>query len=150
MAARRASKRRASRKRSTRRVTRKRVSKRKTVRRRVSRKRRVSKKKRTPVRRRRKARKSLIRGTRNQVFRGSRLKVKTTGQTKKDLMKNKRGKVVSKKAHAKGRKIYKKNGIDKWTSAFMEARKNLGVTGFQAIKKGTKLYNETKKIYDKK
>merc|ERR1719419_484754 len=87
MAARRASKRRASRKRSTRRVTRKRVSKRKTVRRRVSRKRRVSKKKRTPVRRRRKARKALIRGTRNQVFRGSRLKVKTTGQTKKDLMK---------------------------------------------------------------
>jgi len=64
-------------------------------------------------------------------------------------MKNKRGKVVSKKAHAKGLKIYKKNGINKWTKAFMQARKNLNMTGFTPCKKGSKLYKETMRLYRK-
>merc|ERR1712154_247698 len=134
--------RRASRKRVSRRrrVSRKRVSKR-----RVSRKKRVTRRKK--VVRRRKARKVSIRGTRVQVFRGSRQKVKTTGQTKADLMKNKRGKVISKKAHAHGKKIYKKNGIQKWTKSFMQARKNLGLSGFTPCKKGSKLYKETMRLY---
>merc|ERR1712141_430133 len=101
------------------------------------------------VRRRRKARKAPIRGTRSQVFRGTRQKVKTTGQTKADLMKNKRGKVVSKKANAKGRRVYKKNGLDKWNKAFMQARKNLGLKGFVACKKGSKFYKECMKLYKK-
>merc|ERR1712113_267690 len=100
------------------------------------------------VRKRRKARKS-IRGTRAQVFRGSREKVKTTGQTKKDLMKNKRGKIVSKIAHAAGKKNYKRNGLAKWTKAFSQARKNLGLTGFVACKKGTAFYKEAMKLYKK-
>lgn len=65
-------------------------------------------------------------------------------------MKNKRGKVVSKKAHAAGRRRYKNNGLGKWTAAFKQARKNLGVKGFKACKKGTALYRETRRIYDRK
>merc|ERR1719384_238844 len=102
MAARRASRKRVSRRRvSRRRVSRRRVSRRQ----RVSRRRRVTRRKR--VVRRRKARKVSVRGTRAQVYRGTRQKVKTTGQTKDDLMKNRRGKIVSKKANAAGRRIFK-------------------------------------------
>merc|ERR1711862_791961 len=101
------------------------------------------------VRRRRKARKVTIRGTRAQVFRGTRAKVKTTGQTKSDLMKNARGKIVSKKANAAGKRTYKRNGLHKWNAAFMQARKNLGCKGFVACKKGSKLYKEAMKLYKK-
>merc|ERR1712038_254093 len=86
------------------------------TRRRVSRKRRTSR--RRVVRRRRKARKVSIRGSKSQVFRGTRMKTKSSGQTKNMLMKNKRGKIVSKKAHAKGLRTYRKNGLAKWTKAF--------------------------------
>merc|ERR1719414_734794 len=130
--------RRASRRTARRRVSRRRVSRKRTTRK-VSRKR--------LVRRRKKARKAPIRGTRSQVFRGTRQKVKTTGQVKSDLMKNRRGKVVSKKANAHGKRVYKRNGIAKWTTAFMQARKNLGIKGFQPCKKGTKLYKETMRLY---
>merc|ERR1712154_210993 len=99
------------------------------------------------VRRKRRARKVSIRGSRMQVFRGSRQKVKNTGQTKADLMRNKRGKIISKAAHAHGKKVFHKNGISKWNKAFMQARKNLGIKGFMPIKKGTKLYRETMRLY---
>merc|ERR1712244_156712 len=98
-------------------------------------------------RRRRKARKVSVRGTRNQVFRGTRQKVKTTGQTKDDLMKNKRGRVVSKKANAAGKRTYKRNGLVKWNKAFMQARKNLNLKGFVACKKGSKFYKEAMRLY---
>merc|ERR1712109_158306 len=97
---------------------------------------------------RRKARKRTpIRGTRRQVFRGTRTKVKTTGQVKADLMKNKRGKIISTKAFKNGKRAFKKNGLGKWQAAFMQARKNLGLTGFVACKKGTKFYKEAMRIY---
>jgi len=132
--------------RSKRRVTRKakRVSRKRRV---TRRKRRVTRRKR--VVRRRKARRVSIRGTRIQVYRGTRQKVKTTGQTKSALMKNKRGKVVSKVANAKGKRVYKRNGLDKWTKAFMQARKNLKLTGFVPCKKGSKFYKETMRLYKK-
>merc|ERR1712226_158539 len=98
------------------------------------------------VRRRRRKRVS-VRGTRAQVWRGTRAKVKTTGQAKSDLMKSKTGKIVSKKAYAAGKKAYKRNGLSKWTKAFMAARKKLGIKGFVACKKGTKFYKEAMKIY---
>merc|ERR1711879_499498 len=97
---------------------------------------------------RRKARKRVSKlGSKSQVFRGTRLKTKSSGQTKADLMKNKRGKIISKKMHKRGLKLYKRNGIEKWTKALMQARKNLGVKGFVACKKGSKLYKETMKLY---
>merc|ERR1719281_634278 len=94
---------------------------RRTTRRRVTRRRRRTRRKRV-VRRRRRKRVS-VRGSRAQVFRGTKAKVKTTGQTKSDLMKSKTGKIVSKKAHSAGKKAYKRNGLGKWTKAFMQARK---------------------------
>merc|ERR1712224_718648 len=99
------------------------------------------------VRRRRRARRVSVRGSRIQVWHGTKEKVKTTGQSKKDLMKNKRGKVVSKKANAAGKRTYKKNGLGKWTKSFMQARKNLGLKGFVACKKGSKFYKEAMRLY---
>merc|ERR1712117_357008 len=88
--------------------------------------------------------KSSLIGTKRQVFRGTHEKTKG-GLTKKDLMQNKNGRVVSKKAHAIGTK---KNGIAKWAKCFVKARKQLGISGFCAVKKGTKLYKLTRKFYD--
>merc|ERR1712109_44117 len=131
--------------RARRRVSRKRRTARRRTR--VSRKRRTSR--RRVVRRRRKARKVSIRGSKVQVFRGTKQKTKSSGQTKGMLMKNKRGKIVSKKAHAKGVRTYKKNGLAKWTKAFMQARKNLGLKGFVACKKETRFNKKAMKLYRK-
>merc|ERR1712139_383236 len=79
------------------------------------------------------------------VFRGT--KVKTTGGlTKSDLVENKRGKIVSKKSLAHGKKAY--SFIKGWTTACQKARKALGVKGFVAIKKGTPLYKKAKEFYN--
>merc|ERR1711941_6850 len=119
--------------------------------RRRSRKRRTTRRRRTTKRRtvRRRARRRVtIRGSRSQVWRGTKQKTKSSGMTKSQLMKNKRGKIVSKKAHAAGLRKWKRNGLSKWAAAFKQARKNLGVKGFKPIKKGTALYRETKRIYN--
>merc|ERR1712182_131065 len=79
------------------------------------------------------------------VFRGS--KAKTVGGLKQtDLMKNSRGKIVSKKASAAAKKKYAA-GIKTWITAVQKARKTLGVKGFVAIKKGSPLYNKAKEFY---
>merc|ERR1712168_1022378 len=90
--------------------------------------------------------KTSVIGTRLQVFRGTKERT-AGGLMKKDLMKNKRGKVISKKAYKKGRALLS-SGIGKWAKAVVEARKNLGITGFCAVKKGTKLYKMARQIYD--
>merc|ERR1712224_10063 len=66
------------------------------------------------------------------VLRGSKEKT-VGGLTAKDLFKNKRGKIVSKKSSARGKK-------SPWIQAVTKARKALKITGFAAIKKGTPLY----------
>mmetsp|Transcript_57958 Transcript_57958/g.104106 ORF Transcript_57958/g.104106 Transcript_57958/m.104106 type:complete len:112 (+) Transcript_57958:1-336(+) len=82
----------------------------------------------------------------SSVFRGT--KVKTSGGLKKsDLIKSKSGKVVSRKSSAAGKKAY--GNIKGWTVAVQKARKELGVKGFVAIKKGTALYKAAKAIYSK-
>merc|ERR1711903_318655 len=64
------------------------------------------------------------------VFRGS--KEKTVGGLKADmLIKNKRGKVVSKRKSAAGKRSYA--NIKPWTEAMMAARKALHVQGFHAV-----------------
>merc|ERR1712032_750254 len=61
------------------------------------------------------------------VLRGN--KERTSGGLRKDgLMRNKRGKIVSKRASAMGRRRYKQ--IEDWTEAVMEARDLLHVSGF--------------------
>merc|ERR1712168_838868 len=92
------------------------------------------------------------RGAKARVFRG--LKEKTsTGLTKSALVKNKVGRVVSKKKSAHGEKIYQKNGIAKWTKAVQQARKSLGIKGFQVVggktSKGQALLKKARSIFKK-
>merc|ERR1719498_1109052 len=74
------------------------------------------------------------------VLRGSKAKT-VGGLTAKDLYKNKRGKIVSKKQSAQGKK-------HPWMQAVQKARKALKITGFTAIKKGTPLYAKAKEFYN--
>merc|ERR1712193_278392 len=68
----------------------------------------------------------------SMVLRGSKEKT-AGGMTAKDLLRNKYGKVVSKKKSAFAKK-------SPWIQAVTKARKALKITGFAAIKKGTPLY----------
>merc|ERR1719158_32532 len=81
------------------------------------------------------------------VFRGSKDKT-VGGLTRDSLMKNKRGKVVSKRNNAKGKRAFK--NIETWTEAFMQAREMLRVEGFHAINgktlQGKALYYKTKAL----
>merc|ERR1712093_762673 len=69
----------------------------------------------------------------------------STGLKKSDIMKSKTGKLVSKKKHAAGKKAYAH--IKGWTVAVQKARKELGVKGFVAVKKGSALYKKAKEFY---
>merc|ERR1719491_1262295 len=64
------------------------------------------------------------------VLRGSKCKT-TGGLTAELLMKNKRGKVVSKKASAHGHRAFK--NVEAWVDSVMEARSALHARGFVAI-----------------
>merc|ERR1711965_181573 len=80
-----------------------------------------------PMKSMKKAMKKSIKCKKFQVFKG--IKVKTTGGLKKtDLIKNKHGKVVSKK-----QSIASKAKIGKWGVAVVKARKALGIKGFTPI-----------------
>merc|ERR1712087_1006575 len=82
------------------------------------------------MRRKMRAMKVSIVGKKWQVFKGA--KVKSRGGLKKsDLLKNKSGKVVSRKQHARGKQAYSK--IKGWTVAVQKARKSLKISGFQAV-----------------
>merc|ERR1712203_107933 len=75
-------------------------------------------------------------------------KVKTaSGLKKSDLIKSKTGKIVSKKASSAGKKAYK--NISGWTKAVQKAKKELGLKGFVAVKKGSALYTKAKALYGK-
>ena len=65
-----------------------------------------------------------------------------SGLSKTDLVKNKTGKIVSKKRSAFAKK-------SPWIAAVAAARKALGVKGFCAIKKGSPLYKKAKELYKK-
>merc|ERR1711904_259738 len=73
------------------------------------------------------------------AFKGK-LSKTSTGLTKADLVKNKRGKIVSKKKLAFGQK-------SPWIAAVQKARAELKIKGFSVIKKGTPLYNKAKALY---
>merc|ERR1719460_2209469 len=73
------------------------------------------------------------------VFRGTKEKT-VGGMTASSLIKNKHGRVVSKKQSMKGKKSL-------WIAAVTKARKALGLKGFVAIKKGSALYKKAKELY---
>merc|ERR1719362_2191662 len=87
-------------------------------------------------------------GAKTRVLRGD--KVKTAGGlTADELMRNKRGKVVSKRRSAFGQKAYRK--VQGWIESLMAARKALSFTGFCAVngktKEGKAYYVKAKSIY---
>merc|ERR1719458_422529 len=95
----------------------------------------------------------IARGKRGKaaVFRGT--KVKTSGGLTKDsLIKNKRGKIVSKAASAAAKKKLPA-GFKAYIEAAKKARKELGITGFCAINgktaQGKALYAKIKSILGK-
>merc|ERR1719350_132278 len=63
------------------------------------------------------------------VLKGAREKT-TGGLSKDDLQKNRRGKTVSKKQSARGKKSWKGSTLERMSTACKEARKKLGLTGF--------------------
>ena len=70
---------------------------------------------------------------RRHAFAGKIDKTKT-GLKKSDLMKNKTGRIVSKKASQRAK-------ASPWLAAVKQARKDLKIKGCCAIKKGTALYD---------
>merc|ERR1719379_857379 len=81
------------------------------------------------------------------VLRGTKEKT-VGGLTKDSLMRNKRGKIVSKKASAIGKQRFR--NIESWVSSVVAARKALQVTGFVAINgkslQGKALYVKSKAL----
>merc|ERR1719160_155420 len=82
------------------------------------------------------------------VLRGT--KEKTVGGLKKEgLFKNKRGKIVSKKSSAAGKRSFQ--NIRGWATALAKARKELQLTGFVAVNgktaAGKALYAKAKALY---
>merc|ERR1712178_498367 len=83
---------------------------------------------------------------RSVVMRGTKEKT-ATGLKKSDLVINKRGKIVSKKQSALGKKRFASTaGL--WLKACNKARAALKIKGFVAIKKGTPFYNKAKEFYN--
>merc|ERR1711957_34298 len=83
-------------------------------------------------------------GNKCQVLNGRKLRTRG-GMKAADLMKNSRGRVVSRKRHAAGVKAYETN-LKVWVTACKKARIELGLTGFVAIKKGSDFYNRAKAL----
>merc|ERR1712151_72059 len=87
---------------------------------------------------------------RSLVLRGSKEKTQG-GMTKDKLMRNKFGKIVSKKASAAARKRYQTSGAKVWADCIKQARKALNLTGFVAINgkqaEGKALYAKSKSLY---
>merc|ERR1711879_502217 len=100
-----------------------------------------------------KARRSKIaRGimAKSLVLKGRREKT-VGGLTKDKLMKNKNGKVVSKKKSNLARRCYATSSLKKWNDACKAARKALNVTGFVAVNgrtaQGKALYAKARAMY---
>merc|ERR1712072_556130 len=85
----------------------------------------------------------------SSVWRGTKVKT-SSGLKKSDLHKSKSGKIVSKKSTAAGKKAFAKNGLGKWLAAVKSARKQHGIKGFKAIKKGSAFYKTALALYKKK
>merc|ERR1719445_1394851 len=83
------------------------------------------------------------------VFSGRKEKT-VSGLQKSDLVKSKTGKVVSKKASARAKRVYANSGFKKWAEACKKARKELGLKGFVAIggksAQGKALYAKVKSL----
>ncbi|KAL9139503.1 Dinoflagellate/viral nucleoprotein (DVNP) [Amphidinium carterae] len=88
-------------------------------------------------------------GSKISVFKGTKEKT-TSGLKKSDYIKNKNGKIVSKKKSALAKQNYGSSALKAWANAVKAARKSLGVTGFVAIggksPEGKALYAKAKSL----
>merc|ERR1712045_524111 len=86
------------------------------------------------------------------VFKGRKAKT-VGGLTKETLTKSKSGKIVSKAASARGKKMYAQSALKKWVDAIQQTRKQLGIAGFCAVggktAQGKALYAKAKAILGK-
>jgi hypothetical protein len=78
-------------------------------------------------------------GTKRQVYQGTADKT-AGGLVKKDLRLTSEGRIVSKVQRLQGR-------ANPWANAVSVARKELGITGFEPVKKGSALYKRAMEIY---
>lgn len=78
-------------------------------------------------------------GSKAQVYNGTADKT-SGGLTKKQLKKTSDGRIVSKM------KSCMSHG-NPWIDAVSQARRELGITGFQTVSKGSALYNRAKELY---
>merc|ERR1712051_873813 len=83
------------------------------------------------------------------VFNGKKTKT-VGGLTKETLTKSKSGKIVSKAASARGKKMFAQSALKKWCVATAQARKQLGIKGFCPVggktAQGKALYAKVKSI----
>merc|ERR1712113_938570 len=90
---------------------------------------------------------------RSQVLQGRKEKT-LSGLTQASLMRNKYGKIVSKKASAAAKKRYQTSGAKLWAECIKQARKSLSLKGFVAINgkqaEGKALYAKSKSLYSEK
>ena len=92
----------------------------------------------------------LYKGSKRQVYNGT-AEMTAGGLRRDDLVKVRRGTrvFVDREGNKRKRSVYsivsKKNT---WAQAVQKARKKMGITGFQQLKKGTKFYQEAKRIND--
>merc|ERR1712025_553703 len=101
---------------------------------------------RTKVKKAKRVTRKMQTGSYCKVWNGS-AKFTKGGLTKDDLIKNSRGKIVSKKMHARGQ-VMKKSG---WAAAVAKARKALNITGFCLLNRGAQgvaLYNKAKEFHN--
>merc|ERR1712129_156040 len=63
------------------------------------------------------------------ILRGAREKT-SGGLSKNDLLKNRGGKIVSKKKSLRGKKSWRGSKLETWNKALKKARVKLGLTGF--------------------
>merc|ERR1719431_113581 len=68
----------------------------------------------------------------SSVFSGRKMKT-SGGLTKEGLIKNKVGKIVSKKRSAVSKRAYASSKLKAWADAVKVGRKALGITGFVAV-----------------
>merc|ERR1719150_2758573 len=83
-----------------------------------------------------------------QVFKGRKAKT-GSGLTRDCLIRNKRGKIVSKRQSAAGKRRFR--SIQAWVDCVVEARKALQISGFAAVNgrslQGKALYVKCKSLY---
>merc|ERR1719510_898633 len=102
---------------------------------------------RTKVKKPKRVTRKMQTGSYRKVWNGT-AKFTKGGLVKDDLMLNKKGKVVSKKMFKSGQRLMKKSG---WMTAIMQARKELGITGFCTVNRGAQgvaLYKRAKELYN--